>query len=180
MPLDDLPDPPSVNLDWALRKCEYFTDTQLWPLRTHIDAKGWIENFEPEELDHAAHLLNAVVYLNEPLIERLFVSAFQGLSQHLGCPREPSPAARTRWRRFVEDAFVTTVTGEDPGLCDSGNHFARIARKSLGISEDRILDNAALLDRILDGTADQVVFVDDFVGSGSQLGTTWHRQCHVG
>lgn len=175
----NLPEPVTVKLDWVLRKCEYFIDTQLWPPRTQVDPRGWLENFLPDEMDHAAHLLNAVVYLSEPLVDRLFASAFHGLTRHIGCPYDRFPESRTRWQRFLDEVYVTPVTGESPGPTDSGNLFARKARKLIGLPDERILDNAVVIEEILSGTATEVVFVDDFVGSGNQLFKTWHRVHHI-
>jgi hypothetical protein len=79
----------------------------------------------------------------------------------------------------MDTVYVTYVSGESPNPSDSGFSFARRAKKLLGISEDRIVHHPDLLSLILAGVARNVVFVDDFAGTGNQFLTTWRRPYQV-
>jgi hypothetical protein len=49
--------PVKVTPEFALAKCNYFVDVQLWPIHSLIDPDMWLSNFKPEEMDHAVQLL---------------------------------------------------------------------------------------------------------------------------
>ncbi len=171
--------PAEVNQQFVLTKCDYFTDVQLWPLRATLDPERWLSNFEADEIEHAVHLLNAFLLFREPLVNELFSAAFQGLSRRMRKPGEPLLSTQAAWRDFADNVLITYVTGEDPNPTDSGHLFARKARQVLAIEEERILSPEGVLQELVQSGPRPVVFVDDFVGSGSQFVTTWHRQYTV-
>jgi hypothetical protein len=70
--------PVRITKDFALAKCSYFVDVQLWPRRSIIDPEGWLSNFKKAEMDHAVHLLYSFLFYSEDLVNQLFVTAFQG------------------------------------------------------------------------------------------------------
>ena len=178
----DMPSTASGSLNKAavLAKLSYFARCQLWPLANDADPTGWLCNFQDDELPHAVHLLNAVLMFRNPLMDQLFRSSFQALSHmHITHPvnhREWSAC----WRKFCDTVLITLVTGESPHSADSSHAFARRARDLLRIPEDRILPPEECLRRLLNNGPQPVVFVDDFVGSGNQFITTWHRSYQVG
>jgi hypothetical protein len=155
-------------------KCDYFIDVQLWPLRTVISPRQWLENFQTSEIDHAIHLLNAFLYFSESTMDAMFKAAFQDLSRSVARPADSFLMLQASWRSFWDTLLVTYVTGETPNPTDSGFVFARKARQLLGIPEERIMrpDDAV---RTLIQRPGPLVFVDDFVGSGNQFWETWRR-----
>ncbi|MBX3406696.1 MAG: hypothetical protein KF869_08025 [Phycisphaeraceae bacterium] len=180
MTVADLVTPHFVDRVAVLEKCRYFTTCQIWPLRTRADPEAWLENFRDDELPHAIQLLNSVLLFQTPFIDRLFYSAFQSLSRFLFKPGDSLTIAQSRWRTFVDSVLLTHVTGEDPSTTDSGYTFARKAKKVLGIDESRILPPDEVLKRLVNSGPQPVVFVDDFVGSGNQFVTSWHREYSIG
>ena len=72
--------------------------------------------------------------------------------------------------------MVTYVQGEEPNPTDSGYTFARKARQVLGIDEMQIAEPAHVLSNSRGSLDSPILLVDDFVGSGTQLITTWHRE----
>jgi hypothetical protein len=70
---------------------------------------------------------------------------------------------------------ITHVTGENPNATDSGHVFARKARQVLGIREDQILYPEVAIQKLCCNDYDNIVFVDDFLGSGEQAFATLHR-----
>lgn len=108
----------------------------------------------------------------------MFHSAFQSLSSHFLSPRDSFLSYQTKWRLFVESVVVTYVTGEIPNPSDSGFGFARRARQLLEIDEARIMDPSDAVRRLMRQPG-PILFVDDFVGSGSQFSATWRRPVEV-
>src|ERR1043165_5167341 len=167
--------PVRITKDFALAKCSYFVDVQLWPRRSIIDPEGWLSNFKKSEMDHAVHLLYSFLFYSEDLVNQLFVTAFQALSREMSAKGTPPLNLKATWRAFVDGAIITYVTGEIPNVTDSGFTFARKARQLLGIPEDRIMSPDEALRQIYNKGPRDIVFVDDFVGSGDQFTATWQR-----
>ncbi|MFZ0959365.1 MAG: hypothetical protein WAO35_00555 [Terriglobia bacterium] len=162
----------------ALAKADYFVDVRLWPLHTDLNPSLWLSNFLESEKEHAVHPLNGFIYFSTELIDQMFRSAFQALSSSMHSRGDSFLSFQGKWRLFVESIIVTYVTGETPNPSDSGLTFARKARQVLGIGETRIMSPSDAL-RSLIVRAAPVLFVDDFVGSGSQFFSTWRRQIEV-
>src|ERR1043166_1930229 len=167
-----------VNKEFVLQKCEFFVDVQVWPFgKLHTDE--WLNNFEPSELEHAVHLLNAFMYFSSPLVDQLFCAAFQELSRVVRKNGDSFLAVQGSWRSFVDSLIVTRVTGENPSDADSGFQFVRMARDLLLVPESRIVSPEDAISLLLKEPPRPVVFVDDFVGSGNQFITTWKRKTSV-
>lgn len=165
-----------VDTQFVVAKCDYFTEVQLWPLDQKVSPTRWLGNFDPEDLAYATHLLNAFLYFSEALVDQLFAAAVQKLST-LALPIETSFfRMQSAWKAFLDSALVTFVTGEKPNPTDSGQLFSRKARQVLGFSEDCIIAPDEGAEELLSGPSRPVIFVDDFVGSGSQFLHTWVRQ----
>lgn len=156
-------------------KCEYFTEVQLWPLRTKLDPGRWLKNFLPAEEEHAVCLLSSFLYFSEAMVLQLFESAFQALSLHPMFTRCTFLKAQGQWRAFFDNALITHVTGERPNSTDSGYAFLRMARQHVGIQQERIGLPVEIANRLIAEGPRPVVFVDDFVGSGRQCVATWKR-----
>ena len=157
-------------------KCNYFIDVALWPLATRLDPSGWLTNFRPDEMGHAVQLLNAFIYLSEPVVDQLFVAAFQGVSRLVFPKNEPLRRVQATWQKFVDTVKITHVTGERPSNADSGLIFARKARDLIPVHEDQIFSPESALESLLKGDNRPLVFVDDFCGSGNQFYETWTRE----
>jgi hypothetical protein len=169
--------PTAVTRPVVLEKCDYFVDVQLWPLKKDANPEGWLQNFLPEEEEHAHCLLHAFQYFAAHLVDELFRSAIQNLSTVVCAPTESFLPAQTRWRSFLAQAIFTYVEGEEPNASDSGFAFVRRARNLIEVDESRIKMNAdALLLAMRSGSRPPIIFVDDFVGSGDQFVKCWHRR----
>ena len=164
----------STSRDFVISKCDYFVDVQLWPIEQKLNPQGWLSNFLPDEMEYAVHLLDAFLYFSEDLTKQLFWATFQGLSRRLSSGKSIS-MARVAWASFLDSVIVTRVTGERPSDTDSSFIFARFSRQVLGLSEAQILSPSQAAETLLRRGSGNLVFVDDFVGSGRQLKETWHR-----
>lgn len=165
---------PEVNEAFVKSKCEFLIDTQLWPLSQRLDPFGWLNNFSGRERALAVHLLNSFMYFSNAMIDQLFVAGFRGLSRRIASSGSRTSRIRT-WEHFLSDVIVTFPTGEEPNVSDSGYGFARRARDLIGIPEAQLMPPHDALSRLEDDATTHVLFVDDFVGSGSQFVKTWFR-----
>ena len=168
--------PAEMNKELVISKCNFFVDVQVWPLHPTLNPELWLSNFEDSEIEFAVHLLNTFLYFSDLLINQLFLSAFQLLSNKIRKSGDSLLITQAEWRVFVDNVVVTPVTGENPNIADSGYKFARKARQQLGIKEDQLVNQEECLQLIVNTGARPVVFVDDFVGSGNQFIETWERK----
>lgn len=175
MSADRIP-PPRVSQEVASGRATYFTNVQLWPTSSVLNVKGWLSNFGRHEREYAANLLSAFVYLNSKMVNALLTAAVHGVSQRVVGDTATYDEATDAWEAFLDGLVVTYVEGESPNPTDSGYAFARKARQVLGIPQQRIQRPDDALEVLAEGKADTLLFVDDFVGSGSQMQHTWARE----
>lgn len=171
---------PHLSEGVVLDGCGLLVDLQVWPGTAILDPRGWLSNFRRDELVYARNMLSNFLFYAEPLVDTLFATAFQRLSALIRAPRQTMAKGANDWTKFCDTAVFTFVEGEEPNPTDSGYLFARKARQVLGIEEDRVLSPATAIKRIRGGFAQDIVFVDDFVGSGNQFVETWRRPYDVG
>lgn len=166
-----------VTEQFVLEKIDYFSDVQLWP-RT-VQPKQWLDNFLESERPYAIHLLNSFTHFNQEIVNQLFVSAFQLLSCEV-VPDDASVGEAERvWAEFRNRVLITPVSGENPSPADSGYRYASKARDLLDIRASQLVTHEEALEAMVSDTAQPVIFVDDFVGSGQQILTHWERQVTV-
>lgn len=168
----------------ALVEADFLSEAQVWPLRVQMDPRAWLQNFAPEERPYGLDLLRSFTYFSPRLSEELFRSAVQRLGQHVLDFDRPRHAVLSSWRSFVEGLIVVPVRGERPNPSDSGFTYIRNMRNAFGLGESQFFEERDALDLLQRvhraGVRRDVVFVDDFVGSGSQFVTTWKREVEVG
>ncbi len=168
--------PPEFSRHFLNAKFEYFTDVQLWPLRTKLDPEAWLSNFSDAEEEYALHLLSAFLYFSDALTVQLLEATFQSLSLQPMFQRAPFLKVQGQWRAFLDSVLVTHITGETPNSTDSGHVFLRLVRQHLGIPQAHIMSPIEAATVLLAHGPRPVVLVDDFVGSGRQCIATWTRR----
>ena len=137
---------------------------------------AWLDNFSGHERPYALNLLNVFLYYNDQLVDALFRGVVERLAAQISAPATSPQEARSRWHRFFAALRVTYVEGEVPNATDSGKLFTRKARQLLGIHQERIFDPGPALSSWSEHPDSAILLVDDFVGSGSQMITTWQRR----
>lgn len=162
--------PPALAENWR-----FFVNAHLWPRAAKFDPKGWLENFDPEDQRYAIRLLEGFTYFSAELTEALFCCAFQNLSQLVVQNKENYFSAVAQWSQFQDSAIVVRVEDHDSSDADSGFIFTRIARDIVGIKDEQILPPAKALERLRKAPRGNVIFVDDFVGSGEQFENMWTK-----
>lgn len=162
--------PPTVAENW-----KFFVSAQLWPRATRFDPKGWLENFDADDQKYAIRLLEGFTYFADELVGALFQGAFQNLSQLVVQNKDNYFSASSQWTQFLESAIVVRAEGNYSSDADSGFIFTRLARNKLGVQEEQLLSPAKALDQLKTTPRGNVIFVDDFVGSGEQFEDTWTK-----
>ncbi len=169
-----------VDATFAADKFEFFTDLQIWPIQGELAFEGWLGNFPAPDRDLALHLFNAFQFFSEPLTTQILRSAVLSVSRVAAANVGSLSARRDQWQQFLDRAVLTSPTGEDPNPSDSGNMFARKARKYLDFPEKSVMFPKEALDRCRADPTTPLVFVDDFAGTGEQFITTWRRTYDFG
>lgn len=109
-------------------------------------------------------MLDNFIYYNAEHTDALLKAAYHSISTIIS---EKSVA------EILDDSVFTIVTGENPNLTDSGHHFIRRLRQLFHIPESKIVNYEEALEQAKLGK--NVIFIDDFVGSGEQFCSTWKR-----
>lgn len=152
---------------------KYFIDTGIWPKRNQFAPQEWMTNFDNHEKDFAKRLLDKFTYFSEDMVRQLFKSSFLSLSRHVISDKSDSVLSLIEWSTFLDNLYILKVTGEEPSNADSGYIFTRMARDILGIPENRLIEPLTAYQIMQSDPKANFVFVDDFVGSGSQFYKFW-------
>lgn len=162
--------PPTVAENW-----KFFVNAQLWPRAARFDPRGWLENFDSADQKFAIRLVEGFTYFSSELVEALFRGAFQNLSQLVVQNKDNYFSASAQWSQFVESAIVVRTEGRHSSDADSAFIFTRMARDIVRVQDEQILSPAKALERLRITPRGNVIFVDDFVGSGEQFENTWTK-----
>ena len=134
-----------------------------------------MSNFRDDELPLAARLLEGFTLFSTELVAAMFKAVFKNISQVVLKNRANYLAASNEWSQFVDSVLIVRVAGKVTSEADSGYIFTRLARDLFEIPEQRILSPQAALEQLRRQPQGNIVFVDDFVGTGEQFVEMWDR-----
>ena len=158
-------------IESVLSKCAALKESGIWAPEPHVRPEAWLNNFsDPLDRLLAAVVLDNFIFYSDRASARLLANAYHRLEDDalLGRLRTPSGT-----RIDVDALFFSPVEGEHPRPTDSGNTVCKRLRDTLELPDERFLNPATALEQARAGRT--IVFVDDIVGSGQQLMTTWKR-----
>lgn len=157
-----------------VEKAKYYQRVSLWPRSERFDYKGWLSNFnEGNEKNLAKLILDFFVYYSDDLVDQLIIAAVGKCGYKL---HELNGA--WAYDDFKNNCWYSYIPGEHPHNSDSGHIFIRKVRDVLRVDEVRQLDFWDLLLMLEKESKPQnVILVDDFVGSGSQCVNAWFNLC---
>lgn len=160
-------------VETVLKKCEIFSSCALWSREPSVRPRAWLNNFDDDDKPIAAVLLDHFVYFSSLATDQLLIASMRQVSSIVRRYRGVADHDK-----FLNEVVFTPVLGEDPNPTDSGQLFCRKVRQILGFNDDRFvsLEKAYELSR----TGVPVIFLDDFVGSGDQMVSTWSRELKNG
>lgn len=155
----------------SIAKCEVLKRAGLWLPEPHMRPTAWLKNFDEDDREIAAFLLDKFTFYNSRLTDSLFRASYHSIAD--GMPKGPQAPNREALIKSLDVAAFTPVRGERPNPTDSGYLLCRKARQVIGAPESCILDTNEALDHAYQGGT--IIFLDDFVGSGDQFIHTWKR-----
>lgn len=160
----------------VLASKKYLSQIGQWPkFPLPTNPQRWLEGFDECDQEHASALLDSFVYFSQEQTTKLVTATFHSISAELAPASASYVEKRTAWHHFLDDCLLSFPTGEDPNPTDSGHAFVRIARKELGIEQDRVMVPGDAVSRLYQGESAPIVIIDDFAGSGDQFLATWRR-----
>lgn len=151
-----------------------FREMLLLPKPKDLDFENWLDNFqEQDEKELAARILNHFIYFSDDLIDQMLRTAV-GRCGYYFMQNVPG------WNHnsFKSECWYSFIQGENSeDATDSGYIFTRKLREVLNIPDKRIIKFDALFKKLEENTStpQNVILVDDFVGSGAQTYEAWNK-----
>ncbi len=153
-------------------KAKYYQNVSLWPRTERFNHKGWLSNFDNDnDLELAKRILDFFVYYSEDFVDQLIIAAVGKCGYRL-----QELNGSWSYSDFKEKCFYSFIPGEQPHDSDSGHLFIRKVRDVLRVDQKRELSFQQVLSLLeYARTPQNIILVDDFVGSGSQCCSAWNR-----
>ncbi|SFB50730.1 phosphoribosyltransferase-like protein [Algoriphagus aquimarinus] len=151
----------------TLQRSRFFQTIQAWPLDEELNYEGWLSNFSKEEEQViACSILDFFVHYPARMVNKMLANSVAN-SGYFFLDYFPD------WEHsnFKDRCFYSFIPGESQHPTDSGNLFTRKLRDELLIPEDKIISYQDI--RSIPPKS-PIIFVDDFVGSGSQVYKAWN------
>lgn len=159
-------------------KAKFYQNVSLWPRTQKLNYSGWLHNFDdiPEDRELAEIILDFFVYYNEDFVEQLIIAAVGKCGYKL-----QELNGTWTYEDFKQNCWYSSIQGEHPHISDSGHIMIRKVRDTLRVAEDREKTFGELLYFLEnEPTPQNVILVDDMVGSGSQCITAWNNHAIAG
>ena len=157
-----------------LDRFRFYREMQLWPVSRKLNYENWLNNFEADDdKEIAEQILKFFIYIPDDMMTQMLQTAVGkcGYYFKFNDPKWTHDSFKTDcWYSFIQGENKTDKT-------DSGYVFIRMLHEKLGIPNNRIVDFAQLI-QILEvntTTPQNVILVDDIVGSGAQCDTAWNN-----
>lgn len=153
----------------VLEKCEYFQDTQFWPLVVASDVKQWLGNFHDEaEKEIAAQIVDFYLYFSEPMINHMLATVLGKCGCYFRTFKKDWSDAD-----FIGNCWYSYIPGEDRSEICSGSEFLRKIQTLFGIPNSRLLTYSDFVKKMRESHCEYFILVDDFIGSGHQIEEAW-------
>jgi len=152
----------------VITKCDNLVRTGLWRGSPTIRVNAWMNNFENQDKVAAAMVLDHFVFISSGSVEAMLIATYRQLRNRIFSQMSYGAAVE-----YLDNLVFTSVEGEDPNVTDSGNFMCRKLRQVLALPDNRFVEPDEAFK--LANTGKGIVFVDDFLGSGSQFLSTWKR-----
>lgn len=160
----------SIDFRRTIEKCSFFLNSQTWPITAKIDYNGWLNNFDENEKEVAAVILDYFVFFTDSMIDELVNAAVCQASYEI-----KKRIAGWDYEKLYTECWYSYMPGTYRAS-ESGHIFPRKLNKCLDIPTEIIIDHHDLLKKVsLASEPMVIIMVDDFVGSGEQCIDLWNR-----
>lgn len=155
-----------------LNTYQFYQEMHLWPLTKELNYEQWLKNFEEGEDRKIARLiLDFFVYVPDSHVNQMLQTVVGRCGYYF-----KEKVSDWTHNHFFTDCWYSFIPGETQSFTDSGFIFTRKLREEVGIPDNRILGFDQLLQKIDGGEPIQnIILVDDFVGSGAQCDVAWNK-----
>lgn len=155
------------------QKLSFYRKMQLWPIANELDYENWLDNFQTDEdKEIATQILDNFIYIPDILVNQMLQTVI-GHCGYFFSKVDPTWAHES----FQNNCWYSFIQGEgEDDLTDSGYIFPRKLRDVADIPPERMLSFEKLIKKLEenDSNPQNVILVDDFVGSGAQTVHTWN------
>lgn len=158
-----------------IKRFRYYRETQIWPLAKEFNYEQWLNNFTKDEKEIAKQILDYFIYIPDGFINQMFATV-------LGKCGYLFKRLLGSWsdNDFKNNCWYSFIPGEENKPTDSGYLFERKLRDDIHIPETQILDYFDLYLKLMSTSYQNVILVDDFVGSGHQTTVAWQKLLKYG
>lgn len=164
----------SDKIESIKEKFKTFREMRLLPMSRDLDVLNWLDNFQNEdEKEIVIHILQHFIYFSDGLIDQMLRTVVGRCGYYFSKNND-------EWTHdsFKKNCWFSFLQGENPeDATDSGYIFTRKLRDQLNIPDKRIIKFDALFKKLEDCNSipQNVILVDDFVGSGAQADDAWNK-----
>jgi len=153
----------------AVERIDCLNQLQAYPPRSRLDPEAWLNNFKPPEIPYALALIRGLIFFNTANLERLFAGSVARLMVHVVSEGATPDVQLQEWNTFFHSALFTRIPGELPSEGDSGFIFLRLIRDLFKIPQNHLVSPQEAFNSALNSSDTNIIFVDDFIGSGDQM-----------
>ncbi|MCO6499361.1 MAG: hypothetical protein J5I47_03170 [Vicingus serpentipes] len=163
----------------ATEKVYFYIESKFWSKLTNNQFQKWLNNFKSiDEKYCAAKLLDRFVYYSEEDIIQLLKYGVHELLiriNHINVEvkndfNTQETVLSTLKNNFIENTAFIPLNSGNP--TESGNVIASYLCKEHGIPEGNVLDAMKLTSDVI-SKYQNIIIVDDFIGSGDQIINFW-------
>jgi len=166
---------------YALQKVHFYIETNFWSKLDNDSLSRWLNNFKTDDEKYcAAKLLDRFVYYSEADILRLLEYGFNELIfKRLAYKSEiqanfiisNDAIIKLKDNFLAKCAILPLITMDNPS--ESSLAITRYMTNDLGFSEKKILNLNNLTSSYLN-EIENLVIIDDFIGTGKQILDFWN------
>jgi hypothetical protein len=172
-----LPADGEVFISEILQRSEDLIDAGVWAGLSHVGLQTWLQNFVSSvERYFAACVLDALIYRSDQQTIAMMEQMLDRVMPDLIRIYPPSTAPQHDWGRLLQRSkkrsdprirLIPVIRTEDPPT-KSGPLIARMYRRHLHLDDSWMIWPWQMKLAVADGVT-AVVFIDDFLGTGSQF-----------
>lgn len=155
----------------VIKRFKFLRDIHMIPASHGLDYEKWLDNFCGDDKEIAVQILNFFIFIPDETINQMLRCVVGRCGYYFS--KEDSLWTHDSFKNNCWYSFIQGEKKDD--ITDSGYLFPRKLRDCLGISSKRILKFDNLFDVLECNSSNpqNVILVDDFVGTGAQTINAW-------
>lgn len=163
-----------------VERCNNFAVAGVWPRLQDMSPIAWLDNFSADDRNLACAVLGAVVHLSSEITNTLVEVAIRQLAPKITDPTESYAERRAQWLRFLLGVIVLYPDPDNNNPSKSGPLFVRKSRQLFGWFDHQMATHDDAARAVAQDAGQNILFVDDFAGTGDQFVECWTRARDLG